>query len=195
VAILDARGSVTVVEVPSGRVVSPLIRHPSTLTWVQWDPAGGRILTMGDGDEVLIWDIQHGTQAPISLRSPGSTVMRARWSPDGRFVVTIGIDRRVRVWDAVKAELVAPPIAHAGAVAFAVMTAGQRLISASYADPHVFRAWDLRESSLAPDVLGDYAKMLSGRRLGDSGALVTLTPEELVGVHRSLRACAPDLFD
>jgi WD40 repeat protein/serine/threonine protein kinase len=193
-AMLDARGPVTVMEVPTGRVISSSIRHPSNLRWVDWDPAGRRLLTMGDSDEVLIWDARSGTQKPGSLRTPGSIVRRARWSRDGRFIVAISDDRRVSVWDVATLQLITQPMEHDGPVAFAVITRNQRLITGSYSQPHLFRAWDFRECRLPQDVLADYARFLSGRELHDSGTLQSLRPDQLASLQRSLQARSPRLF-
>lgn len=69
-----------------------------------------------------------------------------------------------------------------------------RLISVGYTDEPL-RAWDLTETKLPTELLGDYAKYLSGRRLTATGTLVTLQPEELAELSRSLRQRAPQLFE
>jgi hypothetical protein len=73
------------------------------------------------------------------------------------------------------------------------LVANNRLITISL--PNKLRAWDLKESLLAPDVLADYAKLVSGRRLNAGGVMVPMTPTELAGLCRSLRARAPQLFE
>lgn len=81
---------------------------------------------------------------------------------------------------------------HSGDIQFAFMPNSQRLITASY--PDLLRAWDLTESHLAVDVIADYAKLVSGRRLNDAGVMLPLKPTELAELSRSLRARAPQLF-
>ena len=71
---------------------------------------------------------------------------------------------------------------------------GNRLISVNYGAEQL-RAWDLKETSLSAELLLDYAKYLSGRRLDSSGAMLALTPDELSELDRSLRQRAPNLFN
>lgn len=192
-AIMDNLGPVTVIEARTGKRISSTIAHSSNLIWVQWDPEGRRLLTAGLDDQVLVWDVETGRQLIGPLRTQGGIVRVARWSPDGRFIVTRNDDKQVRVWDAMTGEAVTPPLKHVGDVAFAFMTRNHRIITASY--PDLLRAWDLKESPLASDVLADYAKLLSGRRLSTTGALLTLKPEELAELNRSLLTRSPHLFE
>jgi WD40 repeat protein len=120
-------------------------------------------------------------------------VRGARWSPDGRFIVTRNDKKQVRVWDAATGEAVTPLLAHEGEVKMSFMTTGDRLITAS--EPDLLRAWDLQETQLAPDVLTDYAKFLSGRYLSAAGVILELKPNELAELGRSLRQRAPQLFE
>ena len=192
-AVLDVNGDVTILESATGKVVSNRIRHSINLTWVDWDPSGTCLLTAGHNDEILVWDAVTGGQLFGPLRLPGGSVRVAAWSPDGRFIVARNDDRKVRVWDAATGEAVTAAIPHTGEVAFARMNAARRLLTASY--PDQLRAWDLSETSLPPDVLADYAKLVSGRRVDAAGVMLTLRPDELAAVQRSLRARAPQLFE
>jgi WD40 repeat protein len=192
-AFLDVNGAVAIRETRTGRVISTTIRHSSNLIWVEWDPEGRHLLTAGHNDEVLVWDVETGAQLLGPLRTPGGIAHIAHWSPDGRFIVTRGDDKRVRVWDASTGEAVTPFLKHSGDVVFAIMTPDRRLITAS--EPDQLRAWDLKETSLAPDALADYAMLLSGRRLSPNRAMLILKPEELAELNRSLRTRAPQLFE
>ncbi len=192
VAYMDSLGPVTVVEVRTARVVSSTIRHSSNLLWVGWDPEGRRLLTTGPNDEVLVWDAKAGAQVLGPLRTPGGIVRIARWSPDGRFIVTRSDDKTVRIWDAATGEAVTSALKHSGDVAFALMTRNNRVITASY--PDQLRAWDLKETSLPPDLLAGYAKLLSGRYLNSGGVMLVLKPEALAELDRSVRTRAPQLF-
>lgn len=192
VAVLDAGGPVTILESSTGRVISDRIRHSINLISVAWDPQGGRLLTAGHNDEVLVWEIVTGAQVFGPLRLPGGLVRVASWSPEGRFIVARNDNKLVRVWDASTGEPVTPTIPHDGEVSFARMNGNQRLITASYRD--LLRAWDLQGTDLPPDVLGDYAKLISARRLDPAGVMLSLRADELEELSRSLRQRAPQLF-
>jgi WD40 repeat protein len=192
-AMADFMGAVTVMEARTGRVSSSTIQHSGNLSWIEWDADSHRLLTAGHNEEVLVWDVKTGTQLLGPLRTPGGSARIARWSPDGRFIVTRNDDKKVRVWDAATGEAVTPPQMHSGDVAFAFLTRSNRLITASH--PNQLRAWDLQESPLTPDIVTDYAKLLSGRRLNVAGVVLTLSPLELAELNRSLRVRAPQLFE
>ena len=85
-----------------------------------------------------------------------------------------------------------PFLPHSGYIRWVCITPGNRLITAS--DPNLLRAWDLKPTLLPVDVITDYAKLLSGRRLNAGGVLLPLKLAELVELNRSLRVRAPQLF-
>ena len=140
-----------------------------------------------------MWDAVTGTQllAPLSL--PKGDVRVAHWSPDGRFIIGRSDKRQARVWDADTGEAVTPLLKHSGDIRFAFMTRSHRLITAS--DPDLLRAWDLKPTLLTAEVIADYARLLSGRRLNASGVLLPVKASELAELSRSLRARAPQLFE
>jgi WD40 repeat protein len=130
--------------------------------------------------------------------SPVVGDMSARWSADGRFIVTRGDhengeNKRTRVWDASTTEPVTPFLPHSGYIRWVCITPGNRLITAS--EPNLLRAWDLKPTPLPVDVIADYAKLLSGRRLNAGGVLLPIPAKELVALNQSLHARAPQLFE
>ena len=122
-----------------------------------------------------------------------SAALSARWSADGRFIVTRCDDNQARVWDASTTEAITPFLAHSGYIRWVCITPGNRLITAS--DPNLLRAWDLKPTPLAPDIIADYAKFLSGRRLSAGGVLLPIPAKELAELAQSLRLRAPQLFE
>jgi WD40 repeat protein len=192
VALRDPFGSLTVLESRTGRVISSSIAHSSSPNWVQWHPAGRRLLTAGEDDQVLVWDAETGTQLLSVLRTPGAIVRIARWSPDGRFIVTQNDKKQIRVWDAATGEAVTPAIQQSGQILFAIMTRSNRVLAATF--PDLISAWDLKETLLPAELLTDYAKLLAGRELRSGGVVRAIPPKQLAELNRSLRALAPQLF-
>ncbi len=168
-------------------------KHGAALLDLDWSPDGKRLLTAGLSFDVKLWDAESGRMQLAPMRTSERSARLARWSPDGRFIVTRSHDGIARVWDAATAEPVTPLLRHAGDVRWVCLTAESRLITAS--DPNLLRAWDLKPTTLPVDVIADYAKLLSGRRLSPGGALLPLRAQELADLARSLRLKAPELFE
>ncbi len=172
--------------------LTPFLRHEGQVWFVDWSPDGLRITTAGDAPEVRVWDATTGELLLPPLRFGTSAVETGLWSPDGRFIVGRNDDNLVRVWDAATGEPITPLLRHDGFVRFARIVANNRLITMSL--PDVMRAWELVETRLPADVIADYAKLASGRRLNAAGAMVALKPDEITELNRSLHARAPELF-
>ncbi len=193
VALLDRLGPVKILENRTGRLISSWIRHPGELEWLHWDLDDQRLLTAGESDEVLLWDIRADARPLRALRTPGATTRTARWSADSRFIVGVGSDYKVRVWDSTNGEIITA-LEHAWVLAAAAILSSGRLITLSYTGDAEIRAWDLIEAKLSVELLIDYAQYLSGRRLDSAGSMVPLTPGELADLDRSLHQRAPHLF-
>jgi WD40 repeat protein len=187
----DQSGSI--IDFQTGELAAPQFKHGGTLTDLDWSPDGKRLITAGYSSETKLWDATTGEMllAPMGVGDKPS--LAARWSADGRFIVTRNDDNRARVWDASTAEAVTPLLRHSEYIRWACITPGNRLIIAS--DPNLLRAWDLKPTDLPVDVIADYAKFLSGRRLSASGVLLPVKASELAELSRSLRARAPMLFE
>ncbi len=168
-------------------------KHGAALLDLDWSPDGKRLLTAGLSFDVKLWDAASGRMQLAPMRTSERSARLARWSADGRFVATRSDDGIARVWDAATAEPVTPLLRHAGDVRWVCITAEGRLITAS--DPNLLSAWDLKPTTLPVDVIADYAKLLSGRRLSPSGAFLPLRAQELAELARSLRRKAPELFE
>jgi WD40 repeat protein len=176
----------------TGQPLTPPVWHGGPLTWVDWSPDGTRILMSGTTPEAKVWDAATGDLLLPALRIGDEPIVTAMWSLDRRFIVARSDKDAARVWDAATGEAVTPLLKHSTYLRLAHLVANNRLITISL--PNKLRAWDLKESHLAPDVLADYARLASGRRLNAGGVMVPLKPTELADLCRSLHARAPELF-
>lgn len=172
--------------------LTPLMRHDGQVWFVHWSPDGRRIATAGNTSEVHVWDATTGELLLPPLRLGTAAVETGLWSLDGRFIVARNDDNMVRVWDAATGEPVTQVLRHDSFVRFARVVANHRLITMSL--PDVMRAWDLVETRLPADVLADYARLVSGRRLNAAGVPMALKPDEIAELNRSLRVRAPELL-
>jgi WD40 repeat protein len=58
---------------------------------------GGRLLGMGNGRDIRLWDII-ARQSVLSLKGNQNQLYRVAFSPDGRFLGTSGVDGVLRIW-------------------------------------------------------------------------------------------------
>ena len=192
VAALSGQGG-AIINLQTGQPTGPPFKHGGDLLDLDWSPDGQRLLTAGLAPTAKLWAAATG-QLLLSPMGAGSKPIRAaRWSADGAFIVTRTDDNLARVWDAATGEAVTPLLRHASYIRFACVTPGHRLITAS--DPHLLRAWDLKPTLLAPDVLADYVKLMSGRQLNAGGVIWSLPAHEMDRLSQWLRARAPQLFE
>ena len=192
VAAASQDGYVRIFDARSGQLTSPPLKHPDQLLSLDWSADGRRVLAAGFGGYAVISDAATGEQILSPMRTGTRNTLTARWSPDGRFIVTRNNDGSVRLWDAATAEAITPLLPHKGSIRLATVTRSGRLFTLS--DPDEVRAWDLAETRLPADVIGDYAKLASGRRLSANGVPLPLKAEELATLATSLRVRAPELF-
>ena len=176
----------------TGEPLTLPVRHDGPLCWAEWSPDGKRIAMAGLTPEIKVWDASSGELSLPPLRLGNKSLITVMWSLDGRFLVARSDDNVVRAWDAVNGEPVTPLLKHNGYIFVAQLAANNRLVTLS--SPNIMRAWDLKENKLPVGVLSDFAKLASGRTLNAAGTMLSLKPQELAELCRSLRQRAPQLF-
>jgi WD40 repeat protein len=177
----------------TGEPLTPRLHHGGVVRWTEFSPDGKRVVTAGLTPEAKVWDASTGEQLLPPLCLGSKPLEAALWSLDGRFIVARSDENSVRVWDAATGEPVTPVLQHSSYIRLAHLVAKNRLVTLSL--PNLMRAWDLIETHLTAAVIADYAKLVSGRRLDAAGVVLSLKPDELAELCRSLRARVPQLFE
>ena len=185
-----------VYDLVSGRLLSAPFKHYGKLIDTDFSPDGRRLLTSGVTAEARIWDTATGDLLQSLMMA--ISVRLSFWSADSRFIATRCDNNSARAWDASQAEALTPLFPHSGYIRWAAVTRNNRLVTISGTDikvANLLQGWDLAPTHLPPDVLTDYAKLISGRAINASGVPLPIQAEEVAKFHHSLQTRAPQLFE
>lgn len=96
-AAADAGGGSRIVPLFSRSAPVRLERHPSAVTALSCDPAGGRVITACGDPYLRVWDTGSGRLLQQIEAHSGGT-HGARFSPDGQLAVSFGADPSLILW-------------------------------------------------------------------------------------------------
>jgi WD40 repeat protein len=191
--VVDGQSWTQIYSLKTGRGLSPILEHGDELRWAAFSPDWTRLLTVGHNSEARVWDWASGDQIAAPLRLGNKPVSMALWSLDGQLIVAHNEENLVRVWEASTGQAVTPILKHDGYIRHAILGQHNRLITVSL--PDHLRVWNLTATTLAADVVAEYAKLASGRRINKSGAVMPLEAASYLELCRSLQRRAPNLFE
>lgn len=78
--------------------------------WVRWSSDGSRILTWGDNNDAMLWDVAKKAGVRI-LGDDSGIVEHAIWNSDSKLIATASDRRVLRLWDGVTGEPRSAPVA------------------------------------------------------------------------------------
>ncbi|MHC5054147.1 MAG: WD40 repeat domain-containing protein [Planctomycetota bacterium] len=150
------------VDLATGRVVSPLDGHTGEVVDAAFSPDGRRVVTASDDGTARVWDVSNG-KGLLVLGGHERGVARVAYSPDGGRLLTASVDGSVRIWDARTGEPLVgfeagkscPQVAVFAAdgrtvVAFSYSEGTVRVLDASTGDP-VATVRPVRRIEVSPD--------------------------------------------
>lgn len=85
------------IDVRTGHLIQPLLNAGSPFVTNLTVHPGGRLLAMGLGREIQLWDVA-ARQVVLSLKGDQNQLYRLAFSPDGRYLATTGVDGVLRLW-------------------------------------------------------------------------------------------------
>jgi WD40 repeat protein len=175
-----------------------VVRHDDRVWQAALSPDGARLITVA-GKVARVWDAHTGEPLTPPLQHP-EAVSHAQFSSDSRLVCTgcsvRGPDRKVRVWDAANGQPLTPFLPSLLSPATSFSANGRCMLVAR---PGGIEALRLEETDQSVEELLALARVLSGRRLGEAGSVVSLDADRfrdgwlaLRRARRALESPAPD---
>jgi WD40 repeat protein/tetratricopeptide (TPR) repeat protein len=199
-----------VCDAATGRPVLPPLKHPG-IRWAEVSPDGSRLVTAGGRNDTAggrnfkeetlqLWDANSGKPLGPPMNH-NARCLHAAFSADSRRLVTLWDDRTIQVWEVASSRPLVPPFKISRDVNHAWFSPdGRRLVLARSRmseeglpgwDGKATEVWDIATPRSRDEVLLELVRLLSGRQLIDTSAVVLLAPEELRKEGEKWQARAP----
>ena len=80
------------------------IKTDAAVIALDYSPDGKRIVTGGQTNEVIIWDVATRKKL-MALKGHSDNVVAVKYSANGRFIASGGVDNKLILWDAITGDL------------------------------------------------------------------------------------------
>ena len=81
------------------------LKTNGALIALDYSPDGKKIVTGGQTNEVIIWDVIEGKQL-MALKGHTDNVVAVKYSPNGRYIASGGVDNKLILWDAITGDII-----------------------------------------------------------------------------------------
>jgi WD40 repeat protein/tRNA A-37 threonylcarbamoyl transferase component Bud32 len=139
VATASDDGTARVWDAKTGLAVSPVLKHPGEVNWVEYHPSGERVATACSKGGAWIWDARSG--ALIHQLEHATSLDHVIFSRDGTRVLTSCVDGAARLWDAQSGMRIGENMEHEGEVLHAIFSPDDTRIATASEDNSA-RIWD-----------------------------------------------------
>jgi WD40 repeat protein/serine/threonine protein kinase len=179
-------------DLPSGQPTPVGIRHSGPYALYSSFSPDSRRFVAAAGGAAQIYETETGNRVGLPMEHTGMVCV-ASFSPDGNLVLTASWDRTARLWDAHTGTPVSLPFEHRQEIRHAEFSLdGRRVVTAS--DDTTARIWNVEPDARPVDDLAGLAQLLSGRRVGTTGALEVLNLDEQRSLWTNQRGRFPAEF-
>lgn len=107
-------GSVHMVNIITGKVVSSLVSHTDSIECIGFSRSSPWAATGSMDQKLIIWDLQHSSPRSTCDHEDGVTCLM--WLGTSKYVVTGCVDGKVRVWDSLSGDCVRTFSGHRDAI-------------------------------------------------------------------------------
>jgi WD40 repeat protein len=80
------------------------IKTAAAVIALDYSPDGKRLVTGGQTNEVLIWEVATGKKL-MTLKGHSDNVVAVKYSANGRFIASGGVDNKTILWDAITGDM------------------------------------------------------------------------------------------
>lgn len=133
-------------DIPTFQLTTCLLENPDGIGFHkhQFSPDGKRLVALGKGGVVRVWDI--ATRKQVSTFIAGGDLTSAEFSPNSHQIVVCGDQGRILLLDPTSGQLVRRLDGHAGAVTSAIFSPdGSQIASCAY--DGTLRLWDAQSGA------------------------------------------------
>ena len=193
----------------AGQPLGPPLTPTRPVRSGAFSPDGNQVVTVSGDMTVRVWDALTGQALGPPLVHP-RPVDAAAFSPDGWRILTITWENAVRVWDAQTGQPLSPPLAVprppvVSNLEMGLATFGPDAPQGAAFDPsgrwvvttgaaRAARVWDVGPTEWPTRDVSALARLLSGRRLDETGAFAVMPSDELYATWVDLRSRYPSEF-
>jgi WD40 repeat protein len=97
-AVGTRRGSVSLIETATGKVLHTENAHSNPVTTLAFSPADNFFASGGEDEKVHVYDVRTGSDS-FALDGPDDAIATVRFSADGKYLIAASLDRTVRLYD------------------------------------------------------------------------------------------------
>jgi WD40 repeat protein len=167
--LLTAGNEARVLELPTGRSITPPLRHDGPVRQGNFSPDGRLVVTSSEDGTARVWDSVTGQPVGAPLRHHEG-VLYAVFSPDSKHVATASRDHTARAWLAATGEPVTDSLRHGHEVRYLEFSPDGRWLATRSTD-QTANVWDVRTGEAVCPALGHNSNVAfatfapEGRRL------------------------------
>jgi WD40 repeat protein/Flp pilus assembly protein TadD len=185
-------------DVATGTLATTPLGHDGAVLHAAFSTDGTRVVTGSADRTARVWDAATGAPLTPPLQHK-DRVNHVVFDREGLYVLSAsgGPDSiaasEVRMWDAATGESVLFPLKHGDAVnTVAYSRDGQHILSAGY--DRQARIWSVTTEDHPVPIILSLAELLAGSRVDETGGLIQLGSDTLLGIWERVRIRYPELF-